>query len=507
MASTLAPRRRAAATALRCCAWGALGAMVACAAPESVAETDSGPSFVRLEAGGPVDHRGVSRGAAWGDFDGDGDPDLFVTHPTWDETPPQSNALYRNDAGRLVRVESGLPEVPPGGWEGAVWADFDGDGDLDLHVVGRGGSGSFFLENREGSLELLATDPFGGAVTSASMSCWADADGDGWLDVFMVGHGTGVNQLFKNHGGWVMESIDVADGARGEGRSRSCAWILLGESSLPSLVVANARTPNLLLRNHGQMRLVPDTTSAVVLDEAYSYGLSAPDVNGDGIQDVFVANFDGPNSLYVGTPDGRLESAPLGPLLQSAASKGHVWADFDHDSGIDLYLGSGTPAPGMFNRLWWGEDAGRFVADSLGSHVMDADTSAAVAGADVDGDGDVDLFVANWGGQGSQDRLYLNQTRGRQWVGFQLAGRPPNTGGVGAKISVRVGSGAQATWLHRWATLTTGYAGQNESRVHFGLGDAAGVDSLVVRWASGEVTASGWMPAGQTHRIDEQGRE
>ena len=477
--------------------------VASCSGPEAGGDAAAGPSFHRLETGAIAEFRGVSRGAAWGDFDGDGDPDLFVTHPTYDDAPPQSNALYRNDEGRLVPVESAASDLPPGGWEGATWADFDGDGDPDLHVVGRGGAGSVFLENRDGRLEALPADPFDGAVSSASMSCWTDVDGDGWLDVFVVGYGAGGNQLFRNRGEWLMEPIAIEPQAVGEGRSRACVWVQLGDASLPALVVANARTPNLLLRNRGEMRLVLDTTSAVFGDGAYSYGLSAADVNGDGMQDVFVANFDGPNSLYFGTADGELEAAPPSEHLQSAASKGHVWADFDLDTRIDLYLGSGTPAPDMFNRLWWGRAMGGFAADTSGPHVMDADTSAAVAGADFDDDGDIDLFVANWGSPGSADRLYVNQRSGGHWVAVQLSGRSPNTGGVGAKVSVKVGAGPQAAWQHRWATLTTGYAGQNESRLHFGLGEATGVDSLVVRWPSGRVTALGSMSGGQVHRIDE----
>lgn len=483
--------------------------LVACGAEttpaaDSTPPADADPPFVREEAGDASTERGVSRGAAWGDFDGDGDPDLFVTRPTPDGAEPRQNALFRNDGGRLVLVESNLLDTPPGGWQGATWVDVDGDGDLDLHVVGRGGAGSVFVENRDGSLEVRPDDPFSGAVTSASMTCWADADGDGWLDVFMVGHGEGRNHLFRNRGAWRMEDIEIDSAARGEGRSRACVWVHLEGSSEPALVVANARTPNLLLRNEGEMRLVPDLSSIVSADSAYGYGLSAPDANGDGIQDVFVANFDAGNSLYLGTSDGRFEAMAPSSIPQSAASKGHVWADFDLDGLIDLYLGSGTPAPDMVNRMWRGLEGGGFVPDSVGPHVADGDTSAAVAGADVDGDGDVDLFVANWGSEGSLDRLYLNQNAAGHWVAFRLEGESPNTGGVGAKVSIRISSESGARWLHRWATLSTGYAGQNEERIHFGIGEATAVDSVVVRWASGTVTAAGAMSAGETHQLAER---
>ena len=458
--------------------------------------------FARVTEGELVEYQGSSRGAAWGDFDGDGDPDLFVSHPTYDG-PSQRNALFRNDSGTLVPVQSEVSHARPAGWEGATWIDVDGDGDLDLHTVGRNGAGSQFFENRNGVLTTLDRDPFDGAVTSASMTCWADADGDGWLDPFVVGSGEDTNHLFRNLGDWRMEPVALSPEGEGGGRSRSCAWVALGGERLPSLVIANARQPNVLLRNEGGMRLRDDPTSAVRLDERYSYGLSTVDANGDGIQDVFVANFDADNSLLLGTPDGRLDPTELGTSLQSAASKGHVWGDFDHDGRIDLYLGSGTPRPGMLNRLWRGDSHGGFVLDMNGAYAQDADTSAAVAGADMDGDGDIDLFVANWGSAGSQDRLYRNQGADGHWLQVDLEGRAPNTMGVGTQVSIRSNQRGEPVWQHRWLGLSTGYAGQNEPRLHFGLGDATVVDSLIVRWPSGATSTRTRVASDQTLRVAE----
>lgn len=461
--------------------------------------------FRTAEPGHFTQYQGVSRGLAWGDFDGDGDPDLFVSHPSYGG-PPQRNTLYRNDGGELVPVRSEVTGAPPGDWEGATWVDVDGDRDLDLHLVGRNGAGSRFYENQNGELLPVAPDPFGGRVHSASMTCWADADGDGWLDAFVVGYGDDTNQLFRNLGEWSMEPVELSPGAGGEGRSRACVWLHPGERLLPNLAVANARERNLLLENHGGMHFTVDSTSALWEDRAYGYGLSAVDVNGDGEQDLFVANFDGENQLLSGSATGALEHVPLGSALQSPASKGHVWADFDHDGWIDLYLGSGTPQPGMLNRLWLGTPAGGFVLDTVGAFAQDADTSAAVAGADLDGDGDIDLAVANWGSPQSFDRLYVNQAGGQHWIQVELVGTSPNTYGVGARVSARFPREGESAWVHRWQTLSTGYAGQNDTRIHFGLGDAEGVDSLVVRWPSGRVTRSGPLAAGQIVPVSEGSR-
>ena len=476
-----------------------------------VAAWSSAPLFETVRDGAPVEDRGRSRGAAWGDFDGDGDPDLFVTRPTWDgET--QVNVLYVNQGDGFVRVPVGArgplggtdDAVGSGAWEGAVWVDPDGDGDLDLHVVGRDGSGSMVFENRGGGdLARRPTDPFGGRIASASMACWADVDADGLLDVFVVGHGEGGNLLFRNLGSWRFEAIPLAPRAAGDGSGRACAWGDLDGDGLPELVIANARQPNLLVRNRDGMALVPDTTTALHEDAHYGYGVSWTDVNGDGNRDLFVANFDADNALYLGDGRGGLDPVPLGETLQSAATKGHVWGDFDLDGHIDAYLGSGTPRPGMVNRLYLQDDGGEFRLSTGGESTTHADTSAAVATADYDRDGDLDLFVGNWGSLGSRNRLYRNTTTGRSWLTVRLEGSRSNRMGVGARGTVVLSMDGGARRLHRWMDAATGYAGQNEPVLHFGLGTADRVDSLIIAWPSGTVDRLGPVRARSTVTVRE----
>ena len=333
-------------------------------------------------------------------------------------------------------------------------------------------------------------------VTSASMACWADVDLDGFLDVFIAGYGDDHNRLFRNRGGWAFESAPLPAPGVGTGRARACVWADLDGDRLPDLVIANAREANVLLRNRGSMSLEPDTASPIARDGHYGYGLSASDADGDGRLDVFLANFDEDNALYLGSSGGGLVPRPLGNELQSPASKGHVWGDFDLDGEEDLYLGSGTPRPGMVNMLWLGSPGGSFRLETSGDFAQHADTSAAVAGADFDLDGDLDLFVANWGSPGAVDRLYVNQTSGRRWLSVGLEGVRSNRMGVGAQVSaLTVDVDGRARWRHRWLNLSTGYAGQNEPVVHFGLGSAAAVDSLVVRWPSGAVDRVGRIRA------------
>jgi hypothetical protein len=160
----------------------------------------------------------------------------------------------------------------------------------------------------------------------------------------------------------------------------------------------------------------------------------------------------------------------------------------------------------MTNRLYLGSPEGRFRRIVEGEFAAHADTSAAIAGADYDLDGDIDLFVANWGGPGSVNRLYRNTAAGG-WLRVELEGTRSNRMGIGARVSIRIPHGAGHRWVHRWLDTTTGYAGQNEPVLHFGLGDASGADSLVVAWPSGEVDRHGSVARGVVARIREGAAE
>jgi hypothetical protein len=276
---------------------------------------------------------------------------------------------------------------------------------------------------------------------------------------------------------------------------------------LPELLIATARRSNLLLRNRGGLRFEADTTTALQADRGYGYGLSWTDVNGDGHRDLFVANFDGPNFLYFGT-DGVLEASSVGERLTSAASKGHTWGDFDLDGHEDLYLGSGTPAEGMQNRLYRGGAHAGFISVLTGDAVEHADTSAGIAWADYDLDGDLDLFVANWGSHSSLNRLYRNMGRGGNWLRVRLEGRQTNRMGIGARVSVLARIDGAERWLHRWLDASTGYAGQNEPVLHFGLDASTEVDSVRVTWPSGIVDRWGKTSARTTlHLVEGTGTE
>jgi hypothetical protein len=449
-------------------------------------ESRPSPLFVPVP-GPPASDTGRARGVAWGDLNEDGFPELYVSRSTG-----FPNTLYNNHNGTLVPLAGSPASVDAGDSEGATFIDFDNDGDLDLHVVARNGGRGLLLENDgTGGLvnerSVIAPDSM-----SASVACWADVDRDGDLDVFLVGYRSGRNQLFRNEG-TAFVPVPLPRWAIGNGDGRSCAWGDPNDDGFPDLAVAVALRPNILLLNRGHFRFDRGELPGHKGDSAYSYGVSWADVNEDGRQDLFVANFTGDNVLYLNEGNERWETSAEGMALDTPASKGHAWADYDLDGDLDLYLGSGTPEPGQRNILYLREGS-RWLADSA----LFADTSAGIAWGDVDRDGDADLFVANWGSPGSPARMYHNTTADKSSLTIRLRGTRSNSHGIGAKLSILAGG----RWQHRWMDTNTGYAGSNQAIIQFGMGKPV-ADSLVVHWPSGSIDAYSVVQGGHRYLATE----
>ncbi len=453
----------------------------------------SPPFFEPLEGQQIAEDAGVSRGTAWGDFDNDGDPDLYVAN-----AGGQQNFFYENQGdGQLRKVtEVGggtmAETVKYGGdSQGVNWVDVDDDGWLDLYVVSRGLEPNFLFRNEEGQgFERILEGPLVEDTVSASMSCWVDFDGDGDLDVFMAGYRHNGDRAYENQGGGAFIRRDDVMLTGGEGRARACGCADADGDGLPEVYIANARQPNVYYKNLGGWEFGKINGGHVTDDIGYSYGISWADVDDDGDLDLFVANFDKENHLYINDGNGALAPVLDSPLAAQigGASKGHAWGDYDLDGDLDLYIGNGTYGPDMQNFLFLNEGAGQFQRILDDVLMADADTSAGVTQGDFDRDGDLDLFVANWGGDEEINKLYVNQTNREGWVTFRLKQQGVNPFAIGARVTLEVSDGQESRTMYRWVYPVTGYGSQNDYAVHFGLGRFNRITSVKVEWPSKELT-------------------
>jgi enediyne biosynthesis protein E4 len=446
--------------------------------------------FITYDQGGIALDGGLTRGVAWGDVDQDGAPELYTAN-----SKGQWNVFYKNNGrGYLKKMTEDQGKtfaesvVHGGASQGVNWVDYDGDGDLDLYICTRGyESNQLFANDSSKRFLRIENHPLTQDSVSSSMACWADFDRDGDLDVLLIGYRFNGNKLYENLGKGKFSPIENHPLAEGIGVGRACACGDANNDGLPEIFVGNARQPNFYYRNLGGWNFEKIANGAVIEDLGYAYGASWADYDDDGDLDLFVANFDKENLLLNNDGLGNFTRITNVDFVteKGGASKGHSWGDYDNDGDLDIYIGNGTYKPDMRNFLYLNNGNGDFERYTNGVLNMHADTTAGVAHSDFDRDGDLDLFVANWGSNDQINRLYINQTTGKNWIAFRLKGTKSNTEGIGAHLELFTNTNGKQKSMHRWMYPITGYGSQNDSELHFGLGSINKVDSIRVHWPSG----------------------
>ena len=477
----------------------------------------------------------ISAGAAWADFDGDGDVDLFLSNHGG------ANQLYRNEGDPDL---DGLPDFVDvaavagvadgaGVGLGTVFVDYDNDGDQDLYVASwKGGEtevGNILYANQlveTGSSDFVAvTDSgladFGRNITAA----WADYDEDGDLDVYLAKHGRcndvfGDNEdrLFRNDGGTftdVTEStLCVGCFALTDGLGFAPGWFDFDNDGDLDLYVVNddindIHSGNVLWRNDGPDGaggwLFTDVSQASGTDIALNgMGLGIGDVNNDGWLDLAFSNI-GPNKLLRHKGDGTYKdvSAAAGiereiiPSGDNSITWGTVFLDYDADRLLDLFFVAGyiaTPPFDQPNAFFRNLGTGRFedISAAIGLDHVGRGRGAAVA--DFDEDGRPDLLVTNFGEAPllmHNGDLAAGSTNG--YLAFTVEGTVSNRDAIGTRIWVRNADGV--TQMREISTGST-HGGGDERLALFGLG-AEPDATVIVRWPDGQVQGLGVFTADQ----------
>ena len=354
--------------------------------PNRLYRNDGGVLTDVAAALGVADPRAV-RSAAWADYDGDGDPDLLVGF-----APGGTSVLrlYRNDGTRFtdVTVDAGVA-VPTGGVRQFSFVDFDGDDDLDLFVAFRDRVNALFRNTGARFVEMA--DSVGLADPRKSVGAlWADADEDGDLDLVVANQDGDANALFRNDGARftdVAEAMGVAWGGRAprlatNGSVRPCADDVDGDAHL-DLFFANYGPNGLFLKRGTRF---DDVSSAwgIATDGRYD-ACAFADIDHDGALDLYVngtvtggTNY--PDFLYRNAA-GRYTEVTPDSLKALQADHGVLWFDIDRDGDLDLAL-TGAQPTGMHLVLRNDLDAAA-ARRSLAVRIVDARGRATRAGAEV----------------------------------------------------------------------------------------------------------------------------
>jgi hypothetical protein len=479
-------------------------------------------------------------GVAVLDYDGDGRPDLlFVSGSYWPGDPraaaqKSSLALYRNegpDANDLPRFrnvtrEAGLEKVFYG--MGASVADYDNDGRDDLYVTGL--SGNHLFHNRGGRFEEVTKAAGVADAGWGTSSAWFDYDGDGFVDLYVGRYvdwspekdlfctldgksksyctperypGTS-SRLYRNLGSGRFEDVTKKAGLYTENQKALgvAPWDFDGDGRV-DLLVSNDTAPNNLFRNKGDGTFEDvGIPTGVAVDEAGrargAMGVAWADTKNGRGSSVAIGNFSNELKSLYWTDSGEvfLDESPksgVGPTSFLDLTFGVLFFDADLDGRMDLLLANGHVEPTVQEvqkdvtyrqapALYRNSGDGRF--SLLGERSGDLAKPLVGRGsayADLDGDGDLDVVLVENGGPA---RVYLNPTNTpSRSVRVKLTGAgKSNRDAVGARVTATIG----LRTLTQQVSGGQSYLSASEKTLTFGLGGAAKIDTLEIRWPDGQ---------------------
>lgn len=482
----------------------------------------------------------IGSGGAFFDYDTDGDLDLYLVNSgnltSADSEGTYTSILYRNNGnGTFMDVTDTAGVGNSGNYGmGAACGDYDNDGDPDLYVTNFGAN-VLYQNNADGTFTDVTEAAGVGDALWGTSATFFDYNRDSYLDLYVANyvlysldvayrpcgvHGIRTHchpknfdgapdRLYRNNGDGTFTDATQAAGFGGIGGPHSGKGLGVVAADFnndgePDVYVANDDTPNFLFYNNGDGTF---TETGLLAGCAFSFdgvaqagmGVDAGDFNGDGHLDIFVTNLSHEtNALYRNNGDGTFSDivyeANLGKESYLFVGFGTRLFDYDNDGYSDIFIANGHIIEAIAqvtdvltyaqrNQLFHNNGDGTFTEVSFesGPYFRREGVSRGAIFGDYDNDGDIDIVVT----QSNQPAELLRNEGGnrRNWVRIKLVGTASNRDGIGARVTATAGSESQMQEVRTGLS----YLSSNDPRILFGLGDHTRIDRLEIRWPSGIV--------------------
>ena len=499
----------------------------------------------------------LGSGGGFFDYDGDGDLDLYLINGAvqmgneQDQIP--HNVLYRNNGDNTftdVTDETGVGSRAYG--TGAAVGDYDNDGDIDLYVANFG-EDQLYRNNGDGTFTDVTTHAHVGNVNWGTSCAFADVDNDGHLDLYVANYAayTPENDIrCKERGVHVYcgphaypPVHDTFYKNNGDGTFTDASALFHSADLIPQhglgvafadydadgdtdLYVANDQDPNFLFQNNGSDNFLPNFSEVALISgvcyndmgkEEAGMGTDFGDYDNDGWLDLTVSNYQTETNTVYHNHDGAFFTdntitSGIAEVTHGYLGWGIKFFDYDNDGYQDIFVANGHLMDNITllekhvtypqrNLLFRNLGDGRFanVMSEMDGLALEKVSRGAAIG-DYDNDGDLDILVTNCN---QRPDLLQNAIGNRNnWIQIQVVGQKSNRSGIGTKIKVVTG-----THVQHWEVQSGGsYLSFHDLRAHFGVGKAEQIDLLEIRWLNGHTDRGTHLPVNRRFMAVE-GRE
>ncbi len=490
--------------------------------PESVFKSKGNIRFHDVAIAVGLDVRGISGGVCLDDFDNDGNIDLFVTsyglrdQCRFFRNNGDGTFTERTKEANLTGLVSGL---------NTMQVDYDNDGDHDIFILrgawllGGTHPNSLLRNNGDGTFTDVTIDAGLLSFHPTQAADWADFDGDGWLDVYIANETQDSQrpnpcEFYRNNGDGTFSNIAPQLGLDFIGFFKAAVWGDINNDQRPDLYISNLYGDNKLLVNRGgtspsNWKFEDIAKKSGTVGSQHSFPAFFFDYDNDGFDDIFCTDYtvdlqdQGPRP-YIMEMLGKQPPGTWTSLFHNSGKEsfknmsrqagintityamGNSFGDLDNDGWPDIYLGTGKPDLTSLipNRMFHNINGQRFEDISMNGFGQ-IQKGHGVAFGDIDNDGDQDIYVVVGGafeGDLSNNILLENPGNDNHWITIFCEGKTCNRDAVGAKIKVTT---LQKDGSKRaiWATVGTGGSfGSSSLRQELGLGQATKIESVEVSW-------------------------